>query len=269
MRRIGMFQSGDFRHVDENQLKTLHRVLAASHPQLDNLKKQVFLNPVKWGVIENGVDFQAFAATRTRVRKIPGRVIHNASPDRGLHHLLAAWPRIKTACPNASLRIFYGLDHLFKCFSNTNFAACTDPDLRVMYHRIKYIEEVLPKLRALDVEVMGGVSRNRIMEEECKAEVLAYPCDTIFFCECYPTSILECCAAGARVVTTDTDSLPGIFREVADIVPRTKLQTEFADHVIEALRGIHGIQPELDFAAGRDNTVMVSEWDNMLKDVMR
>jgi len=38
----------------------------------------------------------------------PYKVVYGSSYDRGLRHLLRAWPRVKAQVPDASLTVFYG-----------------------------------------------------------------------------------------------------------------------------------------------------------------
>lgn len=42
------------------------------------------------------------------IERDPYKVVYGSSYDRGLFHLLEAWPRVKTAVPEARLTVFYG-----------------------------------------------------------------------------------------------------------------------------------------------------------------
>lgn len=151
--------------------------------------------------------------------KVRGRVVYLSSPDRGLHRLLEMWPRIKEACPWATLRIFYRLKPWIDGLKNTPYY----PPIEKNRRRALYVEDALRRLsehgglERWGVEVFDSVSRNRINEELAAAEVMAYPCETMSWSEGFSCSTLEACAAGCSVVVTDCDAFGEVYRDLEPI----------------------------------------------------
>lgn len=140
-----------------------------------------FTPPSKTVVIDCGVRLQDYAG---RVNRIPGRVIYCSVPDRGLPHLLRAWPIIKASVPHASLTITsdYRLWGLPAGAESHAQAWATQPDAKFL----------------------GTVPRNDLCRLQQQAEVMAYSCiDEELFC----IAAAECEVAGAVPVTPDIGCL--------------------------------------------------------------
>ncbi len=75
--------------------------LSGSHAR--HMRPQSSVPPERCVVVPNGVDIEEFKSGT----KVQGRCVWASSHDRGLHHLLAAWPAVKRAAPHASLRVLY------------------------------------------------------------------------------------------------------------------------------------------------------------------
>jgi len=119
------------------------------------------------------------------LEKIPGRVIFTSVPDRGLAVLHAAWPLIKRDAPISTLVItsdyrLWGVAPL-----NEQWRLKFGFDDRIQY--------------------LGAVPRRRLVEEELKAEVFAYPgtYDELFCIACSEAQV-----AGAFPVTSNFGALP-------------------------------------------------------------
>lgn len=158
-----------------------------------------------------------------QTEKVPGRVIYCSSPDRGLHLLLQEWPKIKRAVPHATLRIFYRLQAWIDSFDAMSYA----PSCEELRSRALYIGEALRRMATPEwgITVCDAVSRERIEQEMCEAEVLAYPCETTRWSEGFSCTILEACAARACPVIFDTDALGEIYGGACLVAPRGDLQT--------------------------------------------
>lgn len=188
-------------------------------------------SPHKWTVLPNGCDPNQYDPAL----KVPGRVIYASSPDRGLHLLLQAWPSIKRAVPNATLRVFYNMDGWISNF--TPIESHYIPDFVEFGKRARYIELSMRRMSGLDITRVGSVSRKQIAREMSETMVLAYPCDTIRFTEGFSVTTMEACAAGAVPVISSVDSLgqiygdhiPSVQSPVRDRIP------EFSDLVIRGL----------------------------------
>jgi glycosyltransferase involved in cell wall biosynthesis len=131
----------------------------------------------KMVVIDCGVRLEDYAA---KVKRVPGRLIYCSVPDRGLPHLLKAWPIIKAGIPGASLTITsdYRLWGLPPGAEKHADAWADQPD----------------------AEFLGAVPRKELCRLQQQAEIMAYSCmDEELFC----IAAAECEVAGALPVTPD------------------------------------------------------------------
>jgi len=190
-------------------------------PEFPNGREQYKPDPSKWCVIRLGCDpdrFDERCHFGPMHPKIPGRVVHCSSPDRGLHWLLQEWPAIKRAVPRATLHVFYRLEPWLRGFDNTPWFPPIEPNRA----RANYVEECLTRFRehgGMGVTLRDSVSRETIEREMAQAEVLAYPCNTMSWSEGFSCTLLEACAARACPITTDCDALGGIYGDVLPLTP--------------------------------------------------
>lgn len=192
-------------------------------------------DPSLWKVVPHGCEPDRYRSLG--VEKVPGRVIWASSPDRGLHWLLQEWPKIRRSVPNATLRIFYGLDSWFRYMSEPGALMSGHPDLIEQVRRAAYVKEAVRRLSGHGLEVVSSVSRNQIDREMAEAEVLAYCCDPVTWTEGFSVTLLEACAARACPVTTAVDALPSVYGGVVPMAdaPVRDHVGEFSDLVIRAL----------------------------------
>jgi len=233
--RVVNQQLNDFAYCRPGWEEWVDLVTSPSSCHLQFLQKQA-PNVRAWEVVPNGCDPGQYRQDR----RIPGRVIWASSADRGLHRLLEAWPDIKRRVPHASLRCFYNFppahfDELEAIGPNVH------PDLLEIAQRKRYIRYAMSKLASpkWDVEHVGSVSRERMAREFEKAEVLAYPCDTIRFTEGFSVTTLEACASGCLPVITDIDALGQIYGGAAPMVHMPQYSLHGIDHapgMLEATR---------------------------------
>jgi glycosyltransferase involved in cell wall biosynthesis len=191
-----------------------HRVeVGPEHP---NGKETYSPDPTKWTVVPLGCDPERFAH---QPAKIPGRVVHCSSPDRGLHWVLQEWPAIRRAVPHASLHIFYRLDPWIHGFDQTPYF----PPIEPLRARANYVQECLARFRehgGMGVTVRDSVSRETIEREMAQSQVLAHACDTTTWSEGFSCTLLEGCAARACPITTDCDALGRVYGDVLPLTPR-------------------------------------------------
>lgn len=168
--------------------------------------------------------------------KISGRVVWTSSADRGLHWLLMNWSKIKALVPYASLRVFYNFDYgaITQIEPHDNQ---THHTIVEMANRVRYMKEALLRLKHLDVEHVGSISRQQMKEELSQAEVLAYPCDTTQFSEGFSVSILESCAAGVLPVISKIDCLESIYGGVVPMID-TPVKDNLDQFVKLVVRGL-------------------------------
>lgn len=251
---VDLFLSPSAAHLEQFMTNPAWREVERT-PEYPNGKARFTPDPSKWVVLQLGCDPERFDfyhcdACGTDVNddedpgcshhwvedapKIPGRVIYASSPDRGLHHLLGAWPTIKRAVPHATLHVFYRLEPFLRGFDQTPYFPPIEPNRK----RANYIEECLRRFAehgGMGVTLRDSVSRRTIEREMAQAEVLAYPCDTITWSEGFSCTTLECCAARACPVVTDCDAMGEIYADLHPVPIEPGWQKAWTARVIEAL----------------------------------
>ena len=166
--------------------------------------------------------------------KIHHRVIYCSSPDRGLHHLLAEWPAIRRAVPDATLHVFYRIEPWLRGFDQTPWF----PPIEPLRARANYVEECLTRFReagGMGVTLRDSVSRATIEREMAQAEVLAYPCDTTTWSEGFSCTVLEACAARACPIITACDALGEVYAPLNPVPRSPGWVSVWRDRVIAAL----------------------------------
>lgn len=189
--------------------------------------------PNKWSVIPLGVDPSWYTDKR-----VPGRVVWTSSADRGLHNLLEIWPKIKSAVPEATLRIFYHFEYGNLLQVEPNDYSVHHFHTVEMSHRLRYIIESVKRLKNLGVEHCKSISRNQMVNEMNEASVFAFPCDTVATTEGFSVSTLEAHASFTVPVMTDQDCLGSIYNNSGAIVIKSPVRerlSEFTDNVIRGL----------------------------------
>ena len=191
-------------------------------------------NPDKWVIVPDGCDPDIY----TTGKKIPGSIVYTSSPDRGAHWLLQEWQNIKKRVPEANLRVFY---HLAWGETENYEKGYQEVALDVMEvgQRIRYLRHAASKLKGMDVEWVGSVSRQRLVDELDKATVFAYPASVVSpFCEGFSCSTMEACAAGCVPVISDIDALGELYGGVVPMIgaPGPHNIAEFTDLVVRGLR---------------------------------
>jgi glycosyltransferase involved in cell wall biosynthesis len=187
-------------------------------------------DPLKWQVVPLGCTPELYEG----IEKVPGRVVYASSPDRGLHHLLQAWPSIKRRVPGAELKIYY---RILPWIEELKAVPEPFPPVEENRQRALFIEDALRRLSdpKWGVEVAGPVSRNGIVKAMGEAEVLAYPCDTLRWSEGFSCTTLEACAARTVPVLFECDALTQVYGNVASMARRGDVK-DFALKVGDALR---------------------------------
>jgi glycosyltransferase involved in cell wall biosynthesis len=150
------------------------------------------------------------------MKKTKNSLIFCSIPDRGLGPLHAAWPLIKRDVPDATLTITSDY-RLWGNLSPGNHK-----------HRMLWIEHE-------GVSFLGKVPRHDLVQLQCSAEILAYPCT---YEELFCVSVAECEVAGAYPVTTGIGSLSTTNR-FGTIIPgdakNSGFNEEFANRIVSLL----------------------------------
>src|SRR3990167_8526604 len=177
-----------------------------------------------WEILPNGVDTSRIVEPKTRVKR---RCVYLSSPDRGLHWVLAMWPEIHLAYPDAELHVFYEVQKWL------DSAILLNSEIG---QRAKYIVRRLNELRSHGVVVHGAIPPATLAQELLQADVMLYPCDPVRFTEGFGVAVLEACAAGVVPIITDADALGEIYGgSGALIVPRGETR-KWTDADIETVR---------------------------------
>jgi glycosyltransferase involved in cell wall biosynthesis len=120
-----------------------------------------------------------------KIEKVEHRMIFCSVPDRGLDILASAYPEIKKQVQDASLVI--------------------TSDYRLWGVQEARNEQFIQRFLGMDgVRFLGAVPRMDMVEEQLKAEVMAYPCT---YPELFCYAVAECQVAGAYPVTTSMGAL--------------------------------------------------------------
>ena len=199
----------------------------------------------KFEVIGNGFNPEDFAGSEKRQSHT---LIYTSSPDRGLEHLLDAWPEIRKNVPDAELKVYYGWGV---------FDAVYKGDQKMMAWK----ESMLEKLKQPGIKVKGRVGHHEIARRMMQTDVYAYPCH---FEEIFCISAVKAQAAGCRVVTTNYAALTEVVRtgdKVKGDVKGERIWKPWVKAVLWALK--IGTAPEIRLIAKEG--VMDLEWNNIAK----
>lgn len=186
------------------------------------------VSPEKWGVDYLGCDGHVPDAGTGR---IAGRAVYCSSPDRGLHRVLEAWPRIRRAVSGATLKIFYRLQPWIDELKATPYY----PPIERNRARALYIEEALRRLSGPEwgITVVDSVSHAEVLSEMRQAEVLLHPCETMSWSEGFSCTVADACASGAVPVISDCDALGEVYADL-DPIPVGKWDA-WRDRVVQVL----------------------------------
>lgn len=159
--------------------------------------------------------------------KRPLQVGYWSSPDRGLHHLLRCWPRIREAVPGAQLKVAYQIDRLLVQTEGHQ-------DWVQAFTRINLIREyVLAAKRDPSIEFLGPISRTKLREYEKTTRVMCYPSDGIMYTEGFGVNVINACAAGCLPVVRPADALPSIYGDVPRWLTTPVGDSGFDDELVE------------------------------------
>ena len=119
------------------------------------------------------------------IEKVPNRLVFTSVPRRGLEVVAKTFPQIKALVPDASLVV--------------------TSDYRLWGQVSPLNAEYLQMfMRMNDVEFLGAVSRERLVEEQLKAQIHYYPCT---YEELFCIAVAESQVAGALPIATSCGAL--------------------------------------------------------------
>jgi glycosyltransferase involved in cell wall biosynthesis len=237
---------GIFRFADRARLRVM--AFQLNHVELSALDHTVdlYFHPSQWHVerfleicpqmsrektragLTNGIDLHRYVP---EVEREPLRVIHSASPDRGLHHLLRFWPAIREEVPNAELHVFYEVDRWLEMIAK----GAGGPAMAVRAEAVIQARGQVPEESG--VWFHGGIGQSQLAVEQLKSAIMAYPCDPVQPTEGFSMTCLEAITAGCSLIISDADALPELWADAPDvtILPLPIDDTTWVETIVKKL----------------------------------
>lgn len=148
---------------------------------------------------------------KDKVEKIKHRCIYTSMPDRGIMPLHAAWARIVSKVPDASLVITSD----WRLWSEQADPFATNP------YRIAFAS--LP-----NVSYLGAVSRQKLIRCQMEADLHLYPCT---YEELFCISVAESQVAGTVPLTSNRGALP--TTNMSSVISGVPTDPEFIDIFVD------------------------------------
>jgi len=109
------------------------------------------------------------------IERDPCKVVYGSSYDRGLAHLLEAWPRVKAQVPEARLTVFYGFQAArARCFRliRPSWRSYRDENPLGFW---MYRRSMLAGMRSTDAQHLGRIGHLDVARQFLSAGIWAYP----------------------------------------------------------------------------------------------
>lgn len=199
-----------------------------------------------YAVVHNGCDIGVYRSGGKSPdwASRPFDVGYWSSPDRGLHHLLRAWPEVVKAEPRARLHVFYEIDkYLWLVASAVGEYGSRAAELFPLLTLAKQDKTII---------FHGQVPRLKLAETQRACRVMCYPLDPANFVEGFGGSVNQALAAGCLTMLTPYDAFPELYDGVVYWLGKDalKLHETLAWDVVAALHGeLPGQQGLLDAQA--------------------
>jgi glycosyltransferase involved in cell wall biosynthesis len=173
----------------------------------------------------NGVDLSRYPRRDDLgiIRDGPMSFVYSSSPDRGLYHLLRAWPKLRVMCPGARLYVAYGAT---RWTSVMKWSHARQGEISLS------IEEGMQQDGVVDVGILGA---DDLASLQLNATAWLYPADTIMPTETGCITAVEAGAAGTPMVITDCDCLGSEFGRVAAVMPMPYDEDTYLWHVQQVI----------------------------------
>lgn len=226
---------------------------------------RAWLQPLAY-VTRNGIDPADLPELDTdflhHPRKKPFRFIHVSRPERGLDALLAYWPRLKAALPDATLQ----LCRYSSMYDATGWGqVCAQYDAKVA--------QVQAQVGGL--EYLGELNKPALYKAIAEAEAMLYPTSQPGFAETNCIAATEAQACGTPFIGHWRGALPETVHPDAGILldaPRWDT-VEAADAFVAAVKGLVQDRPRwkalrqagLDWTRPRAfHATIAAEWEQWL-----
>lgn len=214
---------------------------------------------VRFAILPNGAPVEPLC--RESDQRTPGKVIFvgRVSPEKGIHTLLQAWPKVMAAHPHANLEILGPPEETPREFLVDLSNDSDVLDLARFYSggkafRGSYdaaLRELIPSQLAHTVTFMGHKPHNVVIERLANSVLLVNPS----LSESFGMSLVEALATGTPVVATRAGGMPEIIEATRGGVLVEKNDPDaLARKIIELLAS-----PEASAELGRRGAQRVSE----------
>jgi glycosyltransferase involved in cell wall biosynthesis len=244
--------SAAFRFADKARLRILAFQLNDTFIGPYDYTVDMYMHPSKWHAeryhelypemdgrksrprITNGIDPARYNPEDPPERN-SHQVIYSSSPDRGLHHLLRFWPRIREAVPDATLEVFYEIDNWLTMVDN---APAPPGNIKERAQIIREFRTSNNGSEESGVTFHGGVGQGRLSVEQMKSAVQAYPCDPVQPTEGFSMTCLEAITAGCDLIVTDADALKELWADApcVTVLPLPINDDIWVDTIVKALQ---------------------------------
>ena len=135
------------------------KVIVLSETAVEEVMRLDKVPHEKLVIAQNGIDGRLFPPLGDDAGREPHTCIWASSPNRGLQHLLAIWPEVRAAVPDATLEIFY--------------------DWTMFRHAwptwARDLDEKVAALKDDGVKFIGGVSHDVLFAAYKRAGILGFP----------------------------------------------------------------------------------------------
>jgi glycosyltransferase involved in cell wall biosynthesis len=155
--------------------------------------------------VSNGCDPTLFPLPVPRPQDRPLWVGYWSSPDRGLIHLLDAWPRIKAVIPEARLKVYY------KVREYVSGAKISVINGRAVYTGNR-LERLLAEQCRNGVDLVDALPRRTLAREQIKCRVMTYPLNPQGYTEGFGQAVPEAMLAGCLPIVRCVDAFESLWK---------------------------------------------------------
>jgi glycosyltransferase involved in cell wall biosynthesis len=235
----------------------IDRYMAVSRKSAELLlNSDPYADPDKVWITRNPVLLERFAGLDYHQRN-PHRLVWGSSPDRGLHHFVDIFPRIRAQVPDAELVVTYEFDKTLASYRQTQSGSAY----------VRWLEKAQRLKEMEGVRVLNHISQPKMAELLASAGVFVYSCDPISATETYCSAITEAMAAGCVVVCSDADCLKENYEGAALVLPLPIDPEQWAQEIVslmttESERRSALLDQGFLLAHASGDTMVASEWED-------
>ena len=161
-----------------------------------------------------------------------------SSPDRGLHHLLSIWPRVRREVPDAELRVAY---HAYRFIDGMRDELMFGEGA----WRARSLEASLRAARrAGGVTILGPIGRRALAKHQGETKVLAQMLDPIVPTEGLGVAVSEGIAAGCWPIVRPDDAFREVYDGFVQWVPSAICDDAWRDRFVDAI--IHALRADVN-----------------------